>query len=154
MLIRILIRTTVVPIRVVIGVRIRILIGSTVVRIASAEVLYYPCSKNKGADRYRKADLRLFFAYAKNRFSQDAAHFKTTIKFTFSRTFVDQSPADQALVAITICSRFAYSHFDSSRFAYDLSHFAYSRFASSKNVHLSRFTYSFKVNKDPGMLLF
>ena len=35
------------------------------------------CSENKGADQlrgYREADLRLCFAYAKSRFSQDEAH--------------------------------------------------------------------------------
>ena len=40
------------------------------------EGLYYPCSENKGTDQlrgYRKADLRLFFAYAKSRFSHDEA---------------------------------------------------------------------------------
>ena len=38
--------------------------------------LYYPYSENKGADQlcgYREADLRLCFAYAKSRFSHDAA---------------------------------------------------------------------------------
>ena len=41
------------------------------------EGLYYPYSENKGADQlrgYREADLRLFFAYAKSRFSYDEAH--------------------------------------------------------------------------------
>ena len=41
------------------------------------EGLYYPSSENKGADQlrgYRKADLRLCFAYAKSRFSHNAAH--------------------------------------------------------------------------------
>ena len=42
-------------------------------RILEVEGLYYPCSENKGAD-YREADLRLFVAYAKVRFSHDAAH--------------------------------------------------------------------------------
>ena len=41
-------------------------------------------------------------------------------------------------------SRFAYSHFSYSRFAYDLSrfaysHFAYSRFAYSKKIHFFPF---------------
>ena len=48
-------------------------------RIWKVEGLYYPCSENKGADqlrgyREREADLRLVFAYAKGRFSHDAAH--------------------------------------------------------------------------------
>ena len=39
--------------------------------------LYYPYSKSKGADQLRSywaADLRLFFAYAKSRFSHNKAH--------------------------------------------------------------------------------
>ena len=48
-------------------------------RIYEEEGLYYLCSENKGADQpcgYREADLRhqVVFAYAKSRFSQDAAH--------------------------------------------------------------------------------
>ena len=46
-------------------------------RIYEVEGLYYLCSENKGADQlrgYREADLRLFSAYAKSRFSHDAAH--------------------------------------------------------------------------------
>ena len=45
--------------------------------IKEVEGLYYPCSEHKGADQlhgYREADLRLFFAYAKNWFSHDEAH--------------------------------------------------------------------------------
>ena len=45
-------------------------------RINVVKELYYPYSENKGADQlrgYREADLRLFFAYAKSRFSHDAA---------------------------------------------------------------------------------
>ena len=41
------------------------------------EGLCYPYSKNKGADQlrgYHEPDLRLFFAYAKSRFSHNAAH--------------------------------------------------------------------------------
>ena len=39
--------------------------------------MYYPCSKNKGADQlrgYREADLRLVFTYAKSQFSHNEAH--------------------------------------------------------------------------------
>ena len=39
--------------------------------------MYYLCSENKGADQlrgYREADLHLFFAYAKSRFSHNATH--------------------------------------------------------------------------------
>ena len=46
-------------------------------RIYEVEGLYYSCSENKGADQlrgYREADPRLCFAYAKSRFSHDAAH--------------------------------------------------------------------------------
>ena len=39
--------------------------------ILVVEGLYYPWSENKG---YREADLGLCFAYAKIRFSHDAAH--------------------------------------------------------------------------------
>ena len=38
--------------------------------------IYYPCSKNKGADQlrgHREADLRLKFRICDNRFSHDAA---------------------------------------------------------------------------------
>ena len=38
--------------------------------------MYYPCSKNKGADHLRsycKADLRLSFRRGKHQFSHDAA---------------------------------------------------------------------------------
>ena len=46
-------------------------------RIKEVEGLYFLCSENKGADQlrgYRAADLRLFCAYLKSRFSHDAAH--------------------------------------------------------------------------------
>ena len=46
-------------------------------RIWVEEVLYYPGCKNKGVDQlrgYSEADLRLVFAYAKSRFSNDTAH--------------------------------------------------------------------------------
>ena len=46
-------------------------------RVKEVQGLYYLCSENKCADQlrgYRAADLRLFFAYAKSRFSHDAAH--------------------------------------------------------------------------------
>ena len=42
--------------------------------------MYYPSSENKVADQlrgYREADLRFVFAYAKKRFSYDAAHMAT-----------------------------------------------------------------------------
>ena len=39
-------------------------------RIKVVEGLYYPCSENKGADQLRA----FVFAYAKSRFSHDAAH--------------------------------------------------------------------------------
>ena len=45
-------------------------------RIYVEEELYYPYSENKGADQlcsYCAADLRLFFAYAKSRFSHEEA---------------------------------------------------------------------------------
>ena len=41
------------------------------------EGLYYRCSENKGTDQlhgYHEADLIFVFAYAKSRFSHDAAH--------------------------------------------------------------------------------
>ena len=40
------------------------------------EELHYPCGEKKGPDQlrsYREADLRLCFAYAKSRFSHNAA---------------------------------------------------------------------------------
>ena len=43
--------------------------------IKKVDELYYLCSENKGADQVRNyctADLRLCFAFAKSRFSQDA----------------------------------------------------------------------------------
>ena len=51
--------------------------------ILAVERLYYLCSENKGADQlrlYRKADLRLGFAYAKSRFSHDAAYIIKPVK--------------------------------------------------------------------------
>ena len=50
-------------------------------RIYEVNGLYYPCSKNKGADQLqgcRAADLRLCFRICKNRFSRDAAQMKLT----------------------------------------------------------------------------
>ena len=47
-------------------------------RIQEEEELYYLCSENKDADQlcsYCAVDLRLIFAYAKSRFSHDAAQF-------------------------------------------------------------------------------
>ena len=41
-------------------------------QIQEVEGLYYLCSENKGAEQLRG----LFFAYAKSRFSHDAAHLK------------------------------------------------------------------------------
>ena len=44
----------------------------------------YLCSENNGADElrgYRAADLHLFFAYAKSRFSYDAAHLRNKFNF-------------------------------------------------------------------------
>ena len=48
-------------------------------RIQEVKGLCYQCRENKGADQlrgYRKADLFLVFAYAKSRFSYDAAQLK------------------------------------------------------------------------------
>ena len=56
------------------------------------EELYYLCSENKGADQlrgYREADLRFVFAYAKSRFSHDAAHFMNW--FCLETSCVDSS---------------------------------------------------------------
>ena len=59
-------------------------------RIEEVEGLYYLCSENKGADQlrgYREADLRLFFAYAKSRFSYDAAHMTSGSGEDFLKVF-------------------------------------------------------------------
>ena len=56
-------------------------------RIKGEEGLYYPCSKNIGADQlcgYRIADLRLFLAYAKSGFSHEAAYYKACIEYMYS----------------------------------------------------------------------
>ena len=87
--------------------------------------MYYPCSENKGADQlrgYREADLRLVFAYAKSRFSHDAAHlilaastyhnvgftsgsfswvgkygFKTFVRWNYKKYFVDSMKMRKAM---------------------------------------------------------
>ena len=51
-------------------------------RILEVEGLYYPCSKNIGADQlsgHREADLHLCFAFAKSRFSHGAAHMNASM---------------------------------------------------------------------------
>ena len=51
--------------------------------------MYYPCSKNKGADQLQgncKADLRLcFFAYADCWFSHEAAYIYITVFETYTK---------------------------------------------------------------------
>ena len=59
--------------------------------IYEVEGVYYLCSENKGADQlhiFHAADLCLFFTYAKNRFSHDAAHtIIDLMRGTFLRIF-------------------------------------------------------------------
>ena len=53
------------------------MVRSLKICIYQVEGLYYLCSKNRGADQlhgYGTADLLLCFAYAKSRFSHDAAN--------------------------------------------------------------------------------
>ena len=51
--------------------------GGLKFRIQIVEGLYYPCSENKGADQLR-GNCVFVFAYAKSRFSHDAAQLSLT----------------------------------------------------------------------------
>ena len=57
------------------------MVSVLIYRIKKVEGLYYPCSEKKGADqlcRYPTTDLHFCFsAFAKSRFSHDAAQLKT-----------------------------------------------------------------------------
>ena len=69
-------------------------------QISEVEELYYLCYENKGADQlrvYRAADLRLFFPYAKSRFSYDVAHIDYKYFIHSSGNIVKVIPYDSVI---------------------------------------------------------
>ena len=83
-------------------------------RIKEVEGLYYPCSENKGADQlrgYREADMRhifLVFAYAKSRFSHEAAHLKgTSNRLTMSYPKLSYDSRKLYRVCYSLCMKMA-----------------------------------------------
>ena len=57
-------------------------------RFKEVEGLHYLCSENKGADQLCGY---FVFAYAKSRFSHDAAHIKSLPEFGHSLLFVEEN---------------------------------------------------------------
>ena len=68
------------------AVQLRMVARGLKLWVQEEEVLYYPCSENKGADQLRSycaADLRLCFRKCKNRFSHNEAHMCVKAVFYF-----------------------------------------------------------------------